>query len=268
MTATRELRELYDREMRRDPAPYAGARIEMLGPIVRVVGEENYVIFSDLGGTDAARVVREQADHFRRAGTEVEWKVFGHDLPENLEALLAAEGFAPDEPETLVVRELRAPLPNETPPCDVEVRRVTDEAGLRDAATAHEAAFGPGDRPFAKRWAAWIHDPTQGLFVAYVGGAPVASGRLEMPTGRSFAGLYGGGTAPAFRHRGIYRTLVAARADIARERGYRFLTVDARETSRPILERLGFVPLTTTRPWVLRPGADPRSPNAATTIRR
>ncbi|MCI4339203.1 MAG: GNAT family N-acetyltransferase [Thermoplasmata archaeon] len=268
MTATRELRELYDREMRKDPAAYAGARIEPLGRIVRVVGEENYVIFSDLGGTDAARVVHEQADHFRRAGAEVEWKVFGHDLPENLESLLAAEGFVPDELETLVVLELPASSRAEPRPPGLEVRRVTDEAGLRDAATVNAAAFGPGGRPFVERWAAWIRDPTQGLFVAYLDGAPVASGRLEMPAGRSFAGLYGGGTAPAFRHRGIYRTLVAARADVARERGYRFLTVDARETSRPILERLGFVPLTTTRPWVLRPGADPRSPNAGTTIRR
>ena len=47
--------------------------------------------------------------------------------------------------------------------------------------------------------------------------------------------------------------LVARRAEEARRRGYRFLTTDARETSRPILERGGFVPLTGITGWVLRP---------------
>ncbi|HZZ34676.1 MAG TPA: GNAT family N-acetyltransferase, partial [Caulobacteraceae bacterium] len=89
--------------------------------------------------------------------------------------------------------------------------------------------------------------------VAYAGVAPVAAGRLEMIPGSAFAGLYGGGTAPEQRGRGVYRALVAARAAEARARGYRYLTVDARETSRPILERLGFQRLATVRGWMLRP---------------
>jgi hypothetical protein len=44
---------------------------------------------------------------------------------------------------------------------------------------------------------------------------------------------------------------VLERARLARARGYRFLQVDALPTSLPILERLGFVQLTTTRPYVL-----------------
>ncbi|HTX49603.1 MAG TPA: GNAT family N-acetyltransferase, partial [Caulobacteraceae bacterium] len=59
------------------------------------------------------------------------------------------------------------------------------------------------------------------------------------------------GAVPDYRGRGAYRALVAARADEARRRGHRFLTVDARETSRPILERLGFQPLATVRGWTL-----------------
>jgi Acetyltransferase (GNAT) family. len=58
-------------------------------------------------------------------------------------------------------------------------------------------------------------------------------------------------TLPEFRGRGLYKATVARRAELARERGYRWLYVDALPTSRPILERLGFVALTTTTPFVI-----------------
>jgi GNAT superfamily N-acetyltransferase len=45
---------------------------------------------------------------------------------------------------------------------------------------------------------------------------------------------------PAFRKQGLFTSLVAVRAQEARRRGARFLTVDARPMSRPILEALGF----------------------------
>ena len=95
--------------------------------------------------------------------------------------------------------------------------------------------------------------------MAWLDGVPISSGRLELAPGKAFAGLYGGGTVPTQQGRGVYRALVAARATEARRRGHRFLTVDARETSRPILERLGFRPLDTIRDWVL-PAASPQTP--------
>jgi GNAT superfamily N-acetyltransferase len=56
-----------------------------------------------------------------------------------------------------------------------------------------------------------------------------------------------------WRGRGIYRALVAHRARIAAGRGIRYLQVDASSQSRPILRRLGFVPLSTTTPYVYQP---------------
>ena len=61
-------------------------------------------------------------------------------------------------------------------------------------------------------------------------------------------------TLPEFRGRGLYRATVAKRAELARDSGYRWLYSDALPTSRPILERLGFVAITTTTPFLL-PGA-------------
>ncbi|MEO7039976.1 MAG: GNAT family N-acetyltransferase, partial [Candidatus Elarobacter sp.] len=91
------------------------------------------------------------------------------------------------------------------------------------------------------------------LFVAYAGSVPAAAGRLQTPAGRVFASIWGGGTVPDYRRRGIYRAMVGERAREARRRGYRYITVDARATSRPILERLGFVALDGVTGWVLRP---------------
>jgi hypothetical protein len=55
---------------------------------------------------------------------------------------------------------------------------------------------------------------------------------------------------PSSRGRGVFRSLVAHRAALAAARGFRYLQVDASSDSRPILERLGFVQLATTTPFV------------------
>jgi GNAT superfamily N-acetyltransferase len=86
--------------------------------------------------------------------------------------------------------------------------------------------------------------------VALAGDVPVSAARMEMVSGTRFAGLWGGGTIDSWRRRGIYRALVAHRARVAAERGYRYVQVDATSQSRPVLARLGFEPLTTTTPYV------------------
>ena len=73
--------------------------------------------------------------------------------------------------------------------------------------------------------------------------------------GTDFAYLAGGSTLEAWRGRGIYRALVAVRAQRAAARGTRYLIVDASDDSAPILRRLGFRAVTTTTPYVWAPGA-------------
>jgi GNAT superfamily N-acetyltransferase len=86
--------------------------------------------------------------------------------------------------------------------------------------------------------------------VAWAGAVPVSSGRVTFLHGSEFAGLWGGGTLPGWRGRGIFKTLVAHRARLAAERGFTYLQVDATDDSRPILHRAGFTELTTTTPFV------------------
>jgi len=160
-----------------------------------------------------------------------EWKYYSHDGPELRERLLAA-GLRPDEDETVLVAEAASIPP---PPPDADLR------------VAPEEFVGLAAQVFGRRHELEAHTVP---VVAFVDGKPVSGGRVDLyPDEEDFAGLFGGVTLPEFRGRGLYRATVAKRAELARERGYRYLYVDAAETSRPILERLGFVAITTTTPF-------------------
>ncbi len=91
------------------------------------------------------------------------------------------------------------------------------------------------------------------MVVAMAGDQPICSARIEFLPGSSFASLWGGGTLPGWRGRGIYRALIAYRARLAAARGYRYLYVDASPDSQPILARLGFSRLAVTTPYTWDP---------------
>ena len=89
--------------------------------------------------------------------------------------------------------------------------------------------------------------------VAEVGEIVVCAAWIRYASGTEFATLWGGATLPEWRRGGIYRATVAYRANLAAQRGFRYLETDASGDSRPILERLGFVPVTTTTPYIWSP---------------
>ena len=91
------------------------------------------------------------------------------------------------------------------------------------------------------------------IVVAEAGATVVCAAWIRFEQGSEFATLWGGATLPEWRRRGIYRATVAHRANVAAERGFRYLEVDASDESRPILERLGFQAVTTTTPYVWSP---------------
>lgn len=255
---------LFEAERRMEQPAEPGVRYERAGPVLRAVGTWNAVVgLEDLTRENADAVIADQVAFFRSSAAgrpadarAIEWKVYGHDRPPDLGSRLAAAGFEPDEPETLMIFDLAAALREDrrASSCDaaVEIRRVVNLQGIADAAETARLAFGreePWQAERMKQYEQRLPDPTFGLYVAYLDGRPVASARAEFPYERSFAGLWGGGTMPKYRRRGVYRALVRARADEARRRGYPYLRVDARDTSRPILERLGFLPLTGIVEW-------------------
>lgn len=191
------------------------------------------------------------------AGGELEWKTFDLDTPADLRARLAQRGFTPEEPEALMALDLAAVDAALWQPAPCTVRQLTTVADFDQLAAVHSAIDGEDWRRFGEQLAAeYLAAPERmSVYVALVDEEPVSTGWIRFHPGRAFADLWGGATLPAHRGRGIYRALVAARAQEARARGARFLTVDAGPMSRPILARLGFQFLMFTQPYLLQPAA-------------
>lgn len=206
----------------------------------------------NLERADVERVVSRETQRFKELGEEVEWKVYGHDPCTELPKHLATHGFVPDETETLMFLDMvdwHAPV---RPPDGIQIRRVADARGLHEFIAVTTEAFGDVDAGMYDELAATClaADPCVFGYVAYAGERPVASGRLESPSGFAFASLWGGCTISEFRRRGIFRALVSARVEDARQRGHSYIAVDA-AASRFILEQLGFQAMTTVTGWTL-----------------
>ncbi|MEV6836603.1 GNAT family N-acetyltransferase [Streptomyces sp. NPDC051133] len=246
----------YDREMREHAAPDGpGARIERSGAVVRQVADArgwNGVLWSDLDPARADRAIAAQIARFTSLGRDFEWKLYGHDRPADLGARLAAAGFRAGPEETLMIGEAGRIAPDAGPPPGIRLVRATDPAGVDLVVGVHAKVFGTdGSRLRHRMLARLAADPgTVVAVVALAGDEPVAAARMELVPGARFAGLWGGGTVEAWRGRGVYRALVTHRARVAAAHGHRYLQVDASPLSCPILERLGFHPLTTTTPYL------------------
>jgi len=242
----------FNEQIRRHPES-PEATVERENGVIRVVpvqaGGWAAVTWSDLDEDSAAAAIAAQVARFT---TEWEWKHYSYDQPTDLPERLRAAGFVAEPAETLLVAEI-ADLDLDGPtPAGVTLTDVVDQAGVDDLVAVHDLVVG-GDQSAVGRTvlAALGRSPVNPVAVVARGdGRPISSGRLEQHFGTDFASLWGGGTLPAWRGRGVFRALVAHRARIAAAQGFRYLQVDASADSRPILNRLGFTELATTTPFV------------------
>lgn len=255
----------FDAEVRRSVQPDgSGGRMEAGPLLVRSVTVDGQgwsgIIWSGLGEADADAVIAEQVAYFAARGERFEWKLYDYDRPPDLGERLLAAGFAAEDEEWFMVAEVpEAPAEVVLPP-GVHLLPVTDEAGLDLLIDVQDRVFGTDHAWLRRSLLAQLRDRPEvtAMVVAMAGDQPVCSARAEFLPGSSFASLWGGGTLPGWRGKGIYRALVAYRSQLAAARGYRYLYVDASPDSRPILARLGFTRLARTTPYVWEPmGSNP-----------
>ncbi len=165
---------------------------------------------------------------------------------------LLAAGFTREPAEALLVAEIADLTLDVPPPAGVELRAVVGEQDVGALVSVHDEVFGEDHSGLGRALLADLgHRPGKvAAVVASAGQTPIAAGRVEFHSGTDFASLWGGGTVSAWRGHGVFRSLVAHRAALAAARGFRYLQVDAWPESRPILQRLGFVELATTTPFM------------------
>ena len=250
-----QLLALYDEQVRgtlgvRVPATWT---VEHDGPVTRcVTPRDGFTMFtSDASGLSAAELealVDRTFAAFARHGVGFEWKTFDHDRSDLL-PLLVARGARPEAHEALVLGEARLLAGEPVLPDGLTMRRVTERRDLERVAAMESEVWG-------EDWA-WLADDLEerldSIEVLVVeDGDTVVSAAWLVPLGETpVAGLWGGSTLAAYRGRGIYRALVAARATSALARGCTVLQVDASDDSRPILERLGLRTVGGTTPYAV-----------------
>jgi ribosomal protein S18 acetylase RimI-like enzyme len=247
--------EAFD-QLRRSPgADHPVGQVEHDKRVTRYVsrgGGWNGVVWSDLNEATADDVIAEQVKRFADVCDEWEWKHYSYDSPADLPRRLVAAGLTPQPEEALLVADV-ADLALDLPtPTRVVLRPVVAESEVAALVSLHDAVFGVDHTAVGEaiRRGLARHPSTVAAVVAWAGDAPVAAARVEFHYGSDFASLWGGGTLPDWRGRGVFRSMVAHRAAEAAARGFRYLQVDASEDSQPILERLGFVELARTTPFV------------------
>lgn len=258
MTTRDDLLAAYDAQLRTDAETPSAVAVERLGPLrlVTFAGGRGFVTYADLAGADAATIegwVRQALEHFVRDPgiRRVEWKTRGHDHAPGLHPSLIRHGFAPDEVETIMIGRAELLDVDVRLPDGVRLRRVVEESYVRAMSAMQDVAF---DEPVSEEGAdallrrLALDDGTK-LWTAEADGVVVGAGRLEPVAGTDFAGVWGGAVLPAWRGRGIYRALTAARARSALALGKTLVHSDSNAWSRPILERAGLVAVSTTTPY-------------------
>jgi GNAT superfamily N-acetyltransferase len=173
------------------------------------------------------------------------WWMGPGTTPADLGDRLAARGFVPFELEApgmaADLARLDPALLDRVPP-GFAIEEVGDAAGLEAFERVFVAAYG------VPEWAAraWVEatvrvgvgrTPWQ-IHVGRLDGEPVAATILF--AGGGVASVYGVGTVPAARGRGIGAAITVKPLLAARERGYRHAVLFSTELGRPVYERIGF----------------------------
>jgi len=253
-----------DRKAIQQRLDYERRHLQRTGEIIQIRpnvtrlqnGSQHSVIFTSLTPGNVDDVIGEEIEHFWRLGVPFEWKLYSYDTPTDLLARLRQYGFTAGPAEAVMVFDLAMPIDWAVAAAGVRVVRIDRPSLLPDYRAVAEEVFGKNyDFTIAQLADAIAAGSSEHVgYVAYADDVPASVGRLYTHPQSQFAGCYGGGTRAAFRGKGFYRAMLAARARDAIALGAKFLLVDALPTSRPILERLGFEQLAQTWPCEWTPG--------------
>ncbi|MFN8046423.1 MAG: GNAT family N-acetyltransferase [Dermatophilaceae bacterium] len=262
----------YDRELRAEAEVRDADEVTRIGPLwcaTFPARGRGFISYAALGPEDDVEALIAGAVAHYAADERVqrfEWKTRGHDAVPHLLDRLAAHGFVIEEVETVMAgpaEQVAEVAGRDGLPEGYRIEQATTEATVREAEALAGLVFGDtadqsaglADELVARMQAE--PDSFEMWLVRGPSGEVVCSGRVDFVDGTEFAGLWGGACHVDHRGKGLYRALTAARARSALARGKRVLQSDCTEHSRPILERAGLVPITTSTPAIWHRSAAP-----------
>lgn len=254
--AAPKLLALYDDTMRKN-AHVAGCAREQTATVSRYTtstGSLRYIMWHDFAPADAARVVDEELRATQGHAKALMWKLYAHGaVPDALRAVLLDRGFAENDHCTLMMASVdslvRALAAIQAPAMNIQVRELITAKDLDAYQNIWDDVW--PDAPNARyvddyRVRIEHHDRGVVFFAGFAeDDTPVTSGYLFHHPGQPIGLLCGGSTKAAWRRQHAYTAMLAARAHAAVARGVKYLATEAKPDSRPILERLGFAPLST-----------------------
>jgi hypothetical protein len=254
-----KIRALYDQDQRIG-LEYPDTRREIAPYVVRHINTSKegggFICYSQLNESNAEDTIREQVNYFESIEQSFEWKLYDYDQPSDLKERLVSHGFIIEEAEAIMVLDLEEAPQNLWQPIRHNVQQIRDPVKLVDVQSIEQQVWDE-DYSFVINFLgdALRNYPEQmSVYVAYINKQPVSAGWIYFPKHSQFASLWGGSTVSGFRKRGLYTALLAVRAQEAKSRQVKFLTVDASPMSRPILEKIGFQKIAYSYPckWKLK----------------
>lgn len=240
-----ELLALYDQDQRIS-LEWPGLRREVTEHVVRYIGMDEdhdaFITYAWIDEANADEVIRQEQAYFAQLGHQLEWKLYTHDPLADLKDRLEAAGFEAAEPEAVMVLDLQNAGADLLALSSPAVRQITDPDQIIGVLEVQARVWQEDFSMLAAGLADTLRMlPDQiSIYAAYADDVPVSSAWIRYFPGSQFASLWGGSTLPAHRGQGHYSALLAVRAQDAAQRGIHFLTVDASDMSRPILEKHGF----------------------------
>ncbi|WP_273857263.1 GNAT family N-acetyltransferase [Photobacterium sp. GSS17] len=265
-----------------------GFRKEVTPNVVRFVsdGESgSFISFFEVPEQDADQLIQQEIAYFTTLGKDFEWKVFSTDEPAGFGEKLVSQGFVKESTESFMVlplpvsqateteteTEIETEIETETDAVEIEPTRfepdlalrseavsvveVIDEAGIRAAMSVQEQVFGGNWEDHTAELIATKQKRPDDLkiYVVFDAEMPVSSAWLRFTEGSPFAGLWGGATLDSHRGKGYYSALVKRRIRDAMAKQKQYLTIDASEMSRVIVEKHGFQHVAITSPYLWKP---------------
>lgn len=242
-------------EQRRNGAPDGSGSVVSVGlTFVRWAAANGVgwseVMWTDLNDATVDDAIAQHVEFYTSQGLHFIWSVYDDDQPVDLGSRLERAGFSLSATSDVMIADLLDMAGEPQLPAGVTLYRIVDEAGVDLLIQVHESVFGHSQqdlrRALVRRLDVAPHEME--LFVVLTdSGKPVSSSRVEFLPDSDFAALWGGSTEAEWRGQGLYRAQTVHRAQLARERGYRFLMVLASSNSQPILRKMGFEKVTGVR---------------------